>query len=137
MKAVQSCPSLCPWNFLGHNIGVGSLSLLQGIFPTQGSNPGLPLCRGILYQLSHRGSWYILEWVAYPFSRGSSRPRNRTRISWIAGRFFTSWAKGKPHAKTLLFKRKMCTWWGGRCSITTLLKGQSSDDVLWSSWGQV
>ena len=37
------------------NIGVGSLSLLWGIFPTQGSHPGLPHCRQILYQLSHRG----------------------------------------------------------------------------------
>jgi len=35
---------------------VGSLFLLQGIFPTQGSNPGLPHCRQILYQLSHKGS---------------------------------------------------------------------------------
>ena len=40
----------------------GSLSLLQGIFPTQASNPGLPLCRQILYQLSHKGSPRILEW---------------------------------------------------------------------------
>ena len=62
------------------NTGMGSLSLLQGIFPTQGSNPGLPHCRWILYQLSHRGSPRILEWVAYPFSSGSSQPRNRTRI---------------------------------------------------------
>ena len=36
------------------------------IFPTQGSNPGLPHCRQILYQLSHKGSPRILEWVAYP-----------------------------------------------------------------------
>ena len=43
-----------PWNSLGENTGVGSLSLLQGIFPTQGSNPGLPHCRQIFYQLSHR-----------------------------------------------------------------------------------
>ena len=34
----------------------------------------------------------ILEWVAYPFSRGSCQPRNRTRVSYIAGRFFTNWA---------------------------------------------
>ena len=48
---------LCsPWNSLGQNTGVGSLSLLQGIFPTQGSNPGLLHCRQILYQLSYRGS---------------------------------------------------------------------------------
>ena len=45
-----------PWNSPGQNTGVGSRSFLQGIFPTQGLNPGLPHCRWILYQLSHRGS---------------------------------------------------------------------------------
>ena len=45
-----------PWNSLGQNTEVGSLSLLQGIFTTQGSNSGLPHCRRILYQLSHKGS---------------------------------------------------------------------------------
>ena len=45
-----------PWNSSGQNTGVGSLFLLHGIFPTQGSNPGLPHCRQILYQLSHKGS---------------------------------------------------------------------------------
>ena len=53
-----------PWTSPGQNTGVGSLSLLQGILPTQGSNPGLPHCRRILYQLSHKGSPRILEWVA-------------------------------------------------------------------------
>ena len=57
-----------PWNSPGQNTGVDSLSLLQGIFPTQGLNPGLPHCRWILYQLSHKGNPRILEWVAYPFS---------------------------------------------------------------------
>ena len=50
-----------PWNSPGQNTEVGSLSLLQGIFPTQGSNPGLPHCRQILYQLSHKGSPRILR----------------------------------------------------------------------------
>ena len=45
-----------PWNSPGQNTGVGSFSLLQGIFPSQGSNPVLPYCRQILYQLSHKGS---------------------------------------------------------------------------------
>ena len=45
-----------PWNSPDQNTGVGSLSLLQGIFPTQGSNPGLLHCRQILYLLSHQGS---------------------------------------------------------------------------------
>ena len=72
------------------NTGVGSLSLLQGIFPTQESNWGLTHCRQILYRLSHEGSLRILEWVAYPFSGGSSQHRNQTGVSCIAGRFFTS-----------------------------------------------
>ena len=59
VKVAQSCPTLCnpvDCNSLGQNTGVGSLSLLQGIFPIQASNPGLPHCRRILYQLSYRGS---------------------------------------------------------------------------------
>ena len=48
---------LCsPWNFPGHNTGVGNLFLLQGIFPAQGSNPSISYCRQILYQLSYQGS---------------------------------------------------------------------------------
>ena len=80
-----------PWNSPGQNTGVGRLSLLQGIFPTQRSNPGLPHCSQILYRLSHKRSPRILEWVAYPFSSRSSRPRNRTGVSCIAGGFFINW----------------------------------------------
>ena len=71
VKATQSCPTLCdpmdciysPWNSPGQNTGVGNLSLLQGIFPTQGSNPGLPHCRQIPYQLSHQGSPAKRVWL--------------------------------------------------------------------------
>ena len=45
-----------PWNSPGQNTGVGTCSLLQGIFPTHRSNPGLAPCRHILYQVSHQGS---------------------------------------------------------------------------------
>ena len=81
-----------PWNSPGQNTGVGSLSLLQGIVPTQGSNPGLLHCRRILYQLSHQGSLKILEWEACSSSSRSSWPRNRSGVSCIAGGFFTNWA---------------------------------------------
>ena len=54
-----------------------SLSLLQGIFPTQGSNPGLLYCRWILYHLSQKGSPRMLEWVAYPFSGDLSHSGKR------------------------------------------------------------
>ena len=47
---------LCPWNSPGQNTGVGICSLLQGIFPTQGPNPGFPHCRWILYHLSYQWS---------------------------------------------------------------------------------
>ena len=93
-----SCDSLwphglhSPWDSPGQNTGVGSCSLLQGLFPTQELNPGLPHCRWILYQLSPQGSPRTLEWAAYPFSRGSPWPRNRTSIFCIAGRFFINWA---------------------------------------------
>ena len=104
MKVIQSCPTLwshrldSPWNSPGQNTGVGSCTLLQGIFPTQILNPGLRHCRQVLCQLSHQGSPSILKWVAYPFSRGTSWPRNWTRVSCIAGRFFTSWALAPIHS---------------------------------------
>ena len=62
VKVAQPCLTLrphelySPWNSPGQNTGVGSFSLLQGTFSTQGSNPGLPHCRWILYQLSHKES---------------------------------------------------------------------------------
>ena len=103
----QSCPTLWdPMNCSqpdssahgdspGKNTGVSCYALLQHIFPTQGWNPGLPHCRGILYHLGHQGSPRIQEWVDYPFSRGVSWLRNRTKVSCISGRFSTSWATGE------------------------------------------
>ena len=66
-----------PWNSPGQNIGVGSLSLLQEIFPTQRLNPGLPHCRQILYQLSHLNIYFLIR--AHDNSSwcpGSIRSRN-------------------------------------------------------------
>ena len=103
LSVARSYPTLCNpmdcspagssihGNSPSKNTGMGCHALLQGIFPIQGSSPGLPHCRWIFYHLSHQGSPRILEWVAYPFSRGSSWLRNRTGVSCIAGRFFTSW----------------------------------------------
>ena len=93
----ESVSLYSPWNSLCQNTEVGSLSHLQGILPTQRLNPGLPLCRQILYKLSHKESPSILKWLAYPFSSGSSQPRNRTGVSCIAGRFFTNWTIRKAH----------------------------------------
>ena len=54
---------LHPWDFLRKSTGVGCRFLLQGIFPMQGSNPGLPYCRQMLYRLSHRGSHRHRRWA--------------------------------------------------------------------------
>ena len=92
------------WNSPGKNARVGSHSLLQGIFSPRdwtqvsraSSHPGIEpswtRIGGVLHQLSHQESPRILEWVAYPFSGGSSRPRNGTRVSCITGGLFTNWA---------------------------------------------
>ena len=102
VKVAQSYPALCDplwphglyssWNSSGQNTGVDSLSLLQGALSNPGIEPRSPALQAILYQLSHKGSPRILEWVAYLFSSRSSRPRYQTRVFCIAGGFFTNWA---------------------------------------------
>ena len=76
---------LCPWDSPGKNIWVGSQSLLQGIFPTQGSNPGLLHCRQILYRLSHQGSLWRMCYLINP-SMGSG---NKTDV--CNSSFFNYW----------------------------------------------
>ena len=102
-----------PWNSPGQNTEVGSLSLLQGIFPTQVLNPGLSHCWWILYQLSHKGSPRILECVAYPFSNQIFPTQELNRVSCIAGGFFTNWAITEAHS-SCESRQKWLTaprWW--------------------------
>ena len=106
-----------PWNSPVQNTGVGSLSLLQGIFPTQGSNTGLPHCRRILYQLSHQGSPRILEWVAYPFSiKGSNDPESVTgwgqQDSWaqLWSHIWISPVPAWPLRSWVTFKKLLNLW---------------------------
>ena len=102
----------------GKNTVEGCKALLQGIIPIQGLTPGLPHCRWILYHLSHGGSPRIVEWIAYLFSRGSSRPRNWTGVSCITGRFFPIWAtREAPNwllkvAESVKIFRRMDAWRG-------------------------
>ena len=107
-KALQLCPALCDPTGLqpasssvhedspGKNTGVDCHALLQGIFPTQESNPGLQHCRQILYHLSHQENPRILEWVAYPFSRQTSWPRNQTGVSCKQADSLPVELSGKP-----------------------------------------
>ena len=108
MKVTQSCPTLCnpmdcsparllcPWDFPGKNTGVGRHSLLQGIFQTPGSNPGLLHCRWIFHYLSHlklsptwnpvymggRGQ-FKSDWSQGPGSQGASGVSQCPERPWI------------------------------------------------------
>ena len=84
------------WNSSGQDIGLGSISLLWEILPTQGSNPGLPHLRWILYCLSHRGSPRIVEWVAYPFFRGRPDPGIEPRSPALQVDSLPNELPGKP-----------------------------------------
>ena len=93
VKVARSCPTLRdPLDYTVH--GILQARILEWVaFPfSRGYSRGLLHCRLILYQLNHKGSPRILEWVAYPFSSESSWPRNPSRVSCIAGRFFNNWA---------------------------------------------
>ena len=116
---LQPASLLWPWDSPDKNTGMDCHTLLQAIFLIQGSNLGLPHCRRIIYCMSHQVSLWILEWVAYPFSRGSSPPRNGTRVSCIVGEFFTSWATQEAQLSTYenLKSKDLIT----KCSIIFLV----------------
>ena len=114
-----------PCNSPGQNTGVGNFSLFQGIFPSQGSNPGLPDCKQILYQLSHKGNPRILAAAAKsrqscltlcnPIDSsppGSPIPgilQART-LEWVAISFSNAW-KWKLKVKSLSCVRLLATPW--------------------------
>ena len=82
---------LCPWNSLGESTGVGSNSVLQGIFPPQGSNPGLLHCRQILYHLSHQVPRLKLflshpEWLVRVLTGGKYRKIHSELLQTIPSR---------------------------------------------------
>ena len=106
-----------PWNFPGWNTGVGSLSLLQGLFPTQGTNPGLPHCRQNLYQLSHKGSPRILERVPCAFSSRSSQPRNPTRSPVLQVNSLPTELSGKPNTIQYNIEVYLIMWFFIICTI--------------------
>ena len=118
-----------PWNSPGQSIGVGSHSLLQGIFPTQGLNPGLPHCRQILYQLSHQWSPRIPEWVAYPFFSGSSRSRNQTWGLLHCRQILNQLSyQGSPH-------NPVCGILNGLAFLSySLWQEENWDDRGWDGW---
>ena len=102
VKATQSCPTLCdPMDYPVHgiNTGVVSHSLLQGIFPTQGLNLGLPHCRQILYQLSHQGSQKNTGVACHAFLQGIFSTQGSNPGLQHSGRSLTDWATREAQRK--------------------------------------
>ena len=114
-----------PWNSPGLNTGMSSLSLLQGIFPTQETNPGLLHCRQILYQLSHKGS-QILAWAwiiqCFFFSLPMQRQLLVTLITWNT-------------SKGSLLENWMFFYFGPRIFLFSIgFYTSVSSSVKWGSW---
>ena len=108
-----------PWNSPDQNTGVGSLSLLQRIFLTQGSNPGLPYYRQILHQLSHKKShWFYLK-LHPEFDQFSPPllplPSSKPLLSLTCGPSMPSWlhscsCPGHPSAPLNRMKLSSQAW---------------------------
>ena len=98
LHGLQSTRLLCTWGFSRQEYWSGLPCAPPGELPSPRIEPGSPALQVDSYQLSYKGSPGILEWAAYPFSSGSSRSRNWTRVSCIAGGFFTIWATRKAVA---------------------------------------
>ena len=88
MESVQLHILYNPWNSSGQNTGLGNCSLSQGIFPTQGSNPGLLHCKGILYQLSYQGR-HIYIWLTVRRKSQSTEidPELTELLEWVGNDF--------------------------------------------------
>ena len=120
VKITQWCPTLlphgpfmtegparllCRWNSPGKNTGVGSHSLLQGIFPTQGSNLSLLHCKQILYHLSHQGSPIGKKWIY--------TERNTLFLNSFCDETLRTWAPLSPETKCVISVKRpwvQATW---------------------------
>ena len=103
----------------------GPLSKLKGF------QSCLPLCNPVDYTAHGILQARILEWVAFPFSRGSSQPRDRTQVSCIAGRFFTSWATREARGSLRVYEKAKCSPKQWESTRKTLSHPMGPRDSAW------
>ena len=120
-----------PWSSPGQNTGVGSLSLLQGIFPTQGSNPDLPHCRRIPYQLSHKGSPWCLQGEQLLMWSQRSEPLVKRAVLCLI--LALDWKLLRANSLTSLYPRCFIRVPCICCAVDKGLRGQM-DWVRWFGW---
>ena len=118
--------------FSRQEYGVGSLSLLQGFFPNQGSSPVIPHWRWILQQLSHQGRQRMVEWVDYPFSSRASLPRNGTDVYSFAGRIFPTELSGNSWGGPKVEVRGPCF---PKVALVFILRSMNKLPPCRKNWG--
>ena len=127
--------SSVPGKSPGKKTGISCHALLQGIFQTQGLNPGLPHCRWILYPLGHQGSPRILEWVVYPFSPGYFYSGIKPGSPALQTDSFPAELPGKPLEKTIKYKFPTLPLLCIHFKINCYLTGLPVDSYIFSSLG--
>ena len=136
VRVTQSCLTLChphglysPRNSPDQNTGVGGLSFFQGIFPNQGSNSGLPHCRRILYQLSHKGSSSTNTAIIDTIINYNSGACSRERWAHRPPEPWTTWLENdKPETSWLLKRlRNVTRQWLTPASLSFPFKKPNSD----------
>ena len=109
VKITQLCSTICdPKDYTVYGIlQARILELVAFPFSRDLPNPGIgprsPTLKADSLPAEPQGSPRILEWVAYPFSSGSSQRRDQTQVSLIAGRFFTNWAIREAHDCSVVY----------------------------------
>ena len=131
-----------PWNSLGQNTAVGSLSLFQGIFPTQVSNPDLLLCGLILYQLSHKGSpqliinFQVLDLVGFPGCASGKETTCQARRLKRCG--FNHWVREIPCRRAQQPTAVFLPWEShGQRSLVGYIQGSQRTRHDWSNLANV
>ena len=113
---------ITPWNSLSQNPGVGSHSRLQGIFPTQGSNPSLWDCRQILHCLSHQGSFCYLMYDLQTFFS----------VMWVV--FSLSWWFPLLHKKFLIWWSPIYIFLLSLLSLMLINSGLLNSNIFLAFW---
>ena len=120
---LQPMRLFCPWDFPGKDAGMGCHFLLQRIFPTQGSNPGLLHCRQILYRMSYKGSPIVMAFYSKPSQSISVWSRNKYSQS-----DYTINSELNDIRKQAVFcTRSAPHYWCAVKRLLTLTNGQQSD----------
>ena len=96
---LESARRVCPWGFSRQEYWSGLPCPPPGNRPNPGIELRSPALQADSLPSELQESPRILKWAAYPFSGGTSGPRNQTRVSYIAGGFFTSWATQETQIK--------------------------------------